>query len=202
MRAFLSPANTNTSSCDHFLPCLRNPRTSPDCSGRAGPSCGYQPSNFVSTHEPDLCGGEHLKLLGWMPWTAAGESCDRAAGGSYAKLEHAGVVSGTSVLLSAIIVLIYVIPVTLVRMQAFIVAKLSPETRINALWLHNGPRSLSQRSIPINTTLCARYSPVHMVIFGINVLKRFRIAFRTKGFQCCGSATCRSPLSASRRILP
>ena len=50
-----------------------------------------------------------------------------------AKLEHAGVVSGTSVLLSAIIVLIYVIPVTLVHMQAFIVTKLSPETRINAL---------------------------------------------------------------------
>ena len=68
-----------------------------------------------------------------MPWTAAGESYDRAAGGSYAKLEHTGVVSGTSVLLSAIIVLIYVIPVTLVRMQAFIVTKLSPETCINAL---------------------------------------------------------------------
>ena len=119
-----------------------------------------------------------------------------------AKLEHAGAVSGTSVLLSAIIVLIYVILVTLIRMQAFIVTKLSPETRINALWLHNGRRSLAQRSIPINTTLCALHSPVHMGIFGINVLKRFRIAFRTKGFQCCGSATCRSPLSASRRILP
>ena len=62
-----------------------------------------------------------------------------------AKLEHAGVVSGTSVLLSAIIVLIYVIPVTLVHMQAFIVTKLSPETRINALWLHHGRRSLAQR---------------------------------------------------------
>ena len=119
-----------------------------------------------------------------------------------AKLEHAGVVSGASVLFSAIIVLIYVISVTLVRMQAFVVTKLSPETRINALWLHNGRRSLSQRSIPINTTLCARYSPVHMGIFGSNVLKRFRIDFRTKGFQCCGLATCRSPLSASRRILP
>ena len=118
------------------------------------------------------------------------------------KLEHAGAVSGTSVLLSAIIVIIHVISVTLVHIRAFIVAKLSPETRINALWLHNGPRSLAQRSIPVNTTLCARYSPVHMGIFAINVLKRFRIAFRTKGFQCCGSATCRSPLSASRRILP
>ena len=119
-----------------------------------------------------------------------------------AKLEHAGVVSGTSVLLSAIIVLIYVIPMTLVRMQAFIITKLSLETRINASWLHNGRQSLAQRSIPVNTTLCALHSPVHMGIFGINVLKRFRIAFRTKGFQCCGSATCRSPLSASRRILP
>ena len=170
---FLRPTNPDISSCAYFFPCLPNPRTSPDCSGRAGPSCGYQPSNFVSTHGTDLCGGEHLKLLGWMPWTAAGESYDRAAGGSYAKLEHAGVVSGTSVLLSAIIVLIYVIPVTLVHMQAFIVTKLSPETRINALWLHNGRRSLSQRSIPINTTLCARYSPVHMDIFGSHVLKRF-----------------------------
>ena len=54
------------------------------------------------------------------------------------KLEHAGAVSGTSVLLSAIIVVIYVIPMTLVRMQAFIVTKLSLETRINALWLHHG----------------------------------------------------------------
>ena len=69
----------------------------------------------MSTHEIDLCEEEHLKLLGWMPWTAAGESYDRAAGGSYAKLEHAGVVSGTSVLLSAITLLIYVIPVTLVH---------------------------------------------------------------------------------------
>ena len=90
-----------------------------------------------------------------------------------AKLEHAGVVSGASVLFSAIIVLIYVISVTVVHMQAFIVTKLSLETRINELWLHNGRRSLSQRSIPINTTLCARYSPVHMGIFGSNVLKRF-----------------------------
>ena len=62
-----------------------------------------------------------------------------------AKLEHAGAVSGTSVLLSAIIVVIYVIPMTLVRMQAFIVTKLSLETRINALWLHHGRRSLAQR---------------------------------------------------------
>ena len=62
-----------------------------------------------------------------------------------ANLKYPGVVSGTSVLLSAIIVLIYVIPMTLVRMQAFIVTKLSLETRINALWLHNGRRSLAQR---------------------------------------------------------
>ena len=55
-----------------------------------------------------------------------------------AKLEHAGAVSGTSVLLSAIIVLIYVILMTLVRMQAFIITKLSLETGINASWLHNG----------------------------------------------------------------
>ena len=82
-----------------------------------------------------------------------------------AKLEHVGAVSGTSVLLSAIIVIIHVIPVTLVHMLAFVVAKLSLETRINASWLHNGPRSLAQRSIPINTTLCARYSPVNMGIF-------------------------------------
>ena len=119
-----------------------------------------------------------------------------------AKLEHVGAVSGTSVLLSAIIVIIHVIPVTLVHMLAFVVAKPYLETRINASWLHNGPRNLAQRSIPINTTLCARYSPVNMGIFGINVLKWVRIAFRTKGFQCCGSATCRSPLSASCRILP
>ena len=50
-----------------------------------------------------------------------------------AKLEHAGAVSGTSVLLSAIIVIIHVLLVTLVHMQAFIVAKLSPVTCINAL---------------------------------------------------------------------
>ena len=62
-----------------------------------------------------------------------------------ANLKYPGVVSGTSVLLSAIIVLIYVIPMTLVRMQAFIVTKLSLETRINALWLHHGRRSLAQR---------------------------------------------------------
>ena len=82
-----------------------------------------------------------------------------------AKLEHAGVVSGISVLLSAIIVLIYIIPVTLVHMQAFIVTKISPETRINASWFHNGRRSLSQRSIPINTTLSvvtALYTRVYM----------------------------------------
>ena len=62
-----------------------------------------------------------------------------------ANLKYPGDVVGTSVLLSAIIVLIYVIPMTLVRMQAFIVTKLSLETRIHALWLHHGRRSLAQR---------------------------------------------------------
>ena len=55
-----------------------------------------------------------------------------------AKLEHAGVVSGASVLFSAIIVLIYVISVTLVRMQAFVVTKLSPETRMGVGAFPNG----------------------------------------------------------------
>ena len=202
MRAFLSPANPDTASCSRFLPCLPNPRTSPDCSGRAGPSCGYQPGHSVLTTPSTLFLSGEARCPGQFPllMRIAAVYCPVRCAAQ--KLEHAGDVSGTSVLLSAIIVLIYVIPMTLVRMQAFIITKLSLETRINASWLHNGRQSLAQRSIPVNTTLCARYSPVHMGIFAINVLKRFRIAFRTKGFQCCGSATCRSPLSASRRILP
>ena len=66
-----------------------------------------------------------------------------------AKLEHAGVVSGTSVLLSAIIVLIYVIPVMLVHRRAFIVAKLSPETRTSS-WQH--PSCTEPYPIPLPGT--------------------------------------------------
>ena len=47
VRAFLSPNDPDTASCAHFLPCLPNPRTSPDCTGRAGPTCGYQPGHSV-----------------------------------------------------------------------------------------------------------------------------------------------------------
>ena len=80
-----------------------------------------------------------------MPKVDGAEAIDCMMRCATQKLEHAGAVSGTSVLLSAIIVVIYVIPMTLVRMQAFIVTKLSLETRINALWLHHGRRSLAQR---------------------------------------------------------
>ena len=145
VRAFLSPANPDTSFCDHFLSCLRNPRTSPDCSGRADPTCGCQPGhsalaarNAIHLAATGQCPGQFPLLMRivavYCPVRCAAQ-----------KLEHAGAVSGTSVLLSAIIVLIYVIPMTLVRMQAFRVTKLSLETRINALWLHHGRRSLAQR---------------------------------------------------------
>ena len=145
VRAVLSPANPDTSFCDHFLSCLRNPRTSPDCSGRADPTCGCQPGhsalaarNAIHLAATGQCPGQFPLLMRivavYCPVRCAAQ-----------KLEHAGAVSGTSVLLSAIIVLIYVIPMTLVRMQAFRVTKLSLETRINALWLHHGRRSLAQR---------------------------------------------------------
>ena len=143
--AFLSPANADTSSCAHFLSCLPNPRTSPDCSGRAGPTCGYQPGHLVLTAPNLLLLADEAQCPGQfpLPMRIAAVYCPVRCAAQ--KLEHAGAVSGTSVLLSAIIVLIYVIPMTLVRMQAFIVTKLSLETRINALWLHHGRRSLAQR---------------------------------------------------------
>ena len=143
--ALLSPNDFATAFCAHFLPCLPNPRTSPDCSGRAGPTRGYWGGHLALTTRNSLLLADKaqcppqisigMKIIAvYCPVRCAAQ-----------KLEHAGAVSGTSVLLSAIIVLIYVIPMTLVRMQAFIVTKLSLETRINALWLYHGRRSLAQR---------------------------------------------------------
>ena len=178
--ALLSPNDFATAFCAHFLPCLPNPRTSPDCGRRAGPTDGYQPGHSVLITLSTLFRSDKAQCPGQMLPVMQSVAVYCPVRCAAQKLEHAGAVSGTSVLLSAIIALIYVIPMMLVRMQAFIVTKLSLETRINALWLHNGRRSLAQRSIPINTTLCALHSPIHMGTFGINVLKRSRIAFRTK----------------------
>ena len=145
VRAFWSPTNPDIASCAYFFPCS-SPLSHIGIPRRSRllrmAKVAYQ--FRVDTWNTSVRRGtSKIDRLDVMDYGPTGNLRQRRK--STQKLEHAGAVSGTSVLLSAIIVVIYVIPMTLVRMQAFIVTKLSLETRINALWLHHGRRSLAQR---------------------------------------------------------
>ena len=121
VRAFLSPTNPDTASCSHFLPCLPNPRTSPYRNGCAGACALKRRETLVADADLIPLHTRQVKVSRNMPKVDGAEARLLAGALHSAKLEHAGVVSGASVLLSAIIVIIHVISVTLVHMLAFVI---------------------------------------------------------------------------------
>ena len=200
--AFLSPTNPDTASCSHFLPCLPNPRTSPYRNGCAGACALKRRETLVADADLSPLHARQVKVSRNMPKVDGAEArlARRKLRAVLGKDQTAGEVHAWC--LEQNERLKHAISVALVHMRAFVVVETLSEGPNKAHGLKNRHWSLAQRSIPINTTLSVRYSPVHMGIYGISVLEWSRIAFRTKGFQCCGSATPGSPLAASCRILP
>ena len=100
-----------------------------------------------------------------MPWHAPDKDVyDKGARLLLRKL-RAIFLWGTSVLLSAIHVMIHAISVTLVHMRAFVVVETLSKCPNKAHGLKSRHWSLAQRSIPINTTLSvvtALYTRVYM----------------------------------------